>query len=766
MGSASRGLWRRESGQWIGIGDAPMVGLEDGWAMDRTGRLFRLDEGETSSTAPANAGGTVHIALSFHGNLYHSYRGDENTDDGYGIDLEVMRTTLDWLGRHPQVHADWDIENHFSLDGWMQTDGADVLARLQQRVGDGQDDVRLMSWNNGAMANHTRAEFDASISQAKASLDAAFGEHVPGVQPQECMFTPDHIGWYRDQGIEWITLFHSATGFTALYEELELPAQAWYAPVEMVDPQAEAEPSSMTLVPVYHHADIINHGGLDGWARQISENHAGDSLLVIHFDADAESWTTFENELEAVQDAPYVQFTTIQAYLDAHAPALTVDSPLDMADGTGDGFQSWAEKDFNHEIATGIVRAREAVARAEVLAGDVPEVAALIEQALEPRLLALSTTHFGLAAPVLHPDRIERARDYVAEAEARGTAALEAALAELGSPGEAEVWVHETRGVSGTALVDVHLEVAESLWTSADALHLLDEEGAPLVLQVVEVAEGSDPVQVHLRLPLALEAYGTRSLSWELDAEAAPATGRASTDDQPMSALPVTLPFTECGGTKVEGTADGPSAELAPRGAVAEERLVWSLDFCDGVGVDNLAWTAQAWDELPGIVLEVEATLPDATGGTATAEDPWNLDAESVVLSPLACSSDAETLAWQTFSGGERSRPVRQGQWTWNGQAIDSWVSISCTEDDPIQLAHAAQERTSLAMLPVRNIDGQAVFAPLGTLWGPPIRHDVRRTGGHGMGDVSTAVIGSQFRPAAPGLVWKDRAVPAPRRRR
>lgn len=759
VASATRGLWRREDSRWTGIGDAPMVGLEDGFAMDREGRLFRLDEGATSSTAPAPAGGTVHIALSFHGNLYHSYRGDSNTEDGYGIDLEVMRTTLDWLGRHPTVHADWDIENHFSLDGWMQTDGADVLARIQQRVADGQDDVRLMSWNNGAMANHTRAEFDASISRAKDSLTAAFGGHVPGVQPQECMFTPDHIGWYRDQGIEWITLFHSATGFTALYPELELPEDSWYAPVEITDPQAapDASPPSMTLVPVYHHADLINHGGLDGWARQLHENHSGDTLLVIHFDADAESWTTFEDELEAVQDAPYVEFTTIQDYLDEHAPVRTVDSPLDMADGTGDGFQSWAEKDFNHELATQIVRAREAVSRASAVAGDIPEVSARIEAALEPRLLALSTTHFGLAAPTLHPDRVDSARAFATEAEELGLVALEAALAEVEEPAATEVWLRETRGVAGTALVDVTVEVPAALWEGPAALHLLDEDDTPLVTRVDVVDEAADPVAVRLQLPVALEAWGQRRLRWTVDSAVAPATGGAALDDQPMSVLPVTLPFTECGGVGVEGAAEGPSGTVDDRGAVAQEELLWSLDLCDGVGVDNLRWTAQAWDSLPGVVLEVEAELPDATGGTATAEAPWNLDAESVALSPLACSSAADMLTWQTFSGSVRSRPVRPGQWTWNGQAIDSWVEIDCTEDDPIQLAHAAQERTSLAMLPLRTIDGQAVFAPLGTLWGPPIRHDVRRTGGHGMGDVSTAVIGSQFRPAAPD--WSGKTV-------
>ena len=752
VASASRGVWRLEQGAWVGTGDAPMVGIDDGYALDNEGRLYRLDEGPASSTAPGSAGGTVTVALSFHGNLYHSYRGDENTDDGYGLDLDVMRATLDWLDRHPQVHGDWDIENHFSLDGWMQTDGEDVLRRIQGRVARGQDDVRLMSWNNGAMANHTREEFDVSISKAKASLRDNFGTFVPGVQPQECMFTPDHIGWYRAQGIEWITLFNSGTGFTALRGERDLPEVGWYNPVTITDEQAlpDDPEGTMVLVPVYHHADLINHGGLAGWVQQIHENHAGDSLLVIHFDADAESWTAFEDEIASIEDAPYIEFSTIQAYLDDHGPTATVASPMDIADGTGDGFQSWAEKDFNHEIATGIVQARETAAQASALAGDIPEVQAHIHNALEPRLLALSTTHFGLAAPTLHEDRMARARAYVDEARALSNTALAAALEAVGAPGPGEIHIVEARGVAGQALIETTVDIPAASWAGADAVHVLDDGGSPVVLAVGAIDDSTDPVVVPVQFVVELGEHQQRTFTWMVDALTPPRVGAADPEDTPMASIPVTLPFTECGGVSSEGTADGPVTTVDGRGARVTETQTWSLSFCDGVGVDNLVWEASTWDGLPGTVLSVVATLPDATGGTATPEAPWNLDAESVALSPLACSSDAETLTWQAFSGTVRSRPVRTQQWTWNGQAIDSWVEITCEADDPIQLAHAAQQRTSLAMLPMRNIDGQAIFAPLGTLWGPPIRHDVRTSGGHGMGDISTAVIGSQFRPAAP----------------
>ena len=91
-----------------------MVGLSSTLALARDGQVYRLDEHAAGGSRPAG-NARVHVALSFHVNLYHSYRGDSNTDDGYGIDLDVMRNTLDWLDRHPRARADWDLETHFSL---------------------------------------------------------------------------------------------------------------------------------------------------------------------------------------------------------------------------------------------------------------------------------------------------------------------------------------------------------------------------------------------------------------------------------------------------------------------------------------------------------------------------------------------------------------------------------------------------------------------------------------------------------------------------
>ena len=740
--SASRGAWRLEDDSWTALDSGAMIGLEAGWALAQDGSLLALEPGR-GQPAPEPGGASVHIAVSFHVNLYHSYRGDTNDDDGYGIDLDVMRAELDWLDARPEVHADWDIENHFSLDGWLATDGADVLARIQARVASGQDGVRLMSWNNGAVSAQTREEFDASIGWAQESLLAAFGEYDPGVQPQECMFTQEHIGWYRDLGVQWITLFNSGTPFTALRQELELPSNAWYAPSTITSTFASTD-ASMTLVPAYHHGDLIDHGGLAGWAQQIHESQAGDQLLLIHFDADAESWQAFDRELDAAMELDFVEFTTIQDYLDQHDPVVELEAPQDMADGTGDGWQSWAEKLFNQEIATGIAAAREAATQAEVLGGDDPELRALLDAALEPRLLALSTTHFGLAAPYLHEDRQQRARDYLWRAsETAAEALLTAAQANPVEP--RKISVLNTRDASGTALVEFELRIRAELWQSADGLHLFDEDGQELPIAVLVAETTAESVTSRINVVLDLEPYEERLLSWSYDLEAPPRVGGAEASD--LVELPWVAPFTECAGVQSTGvleTTMDPTVDA--RGAAASQEHGYALDLCDGSG--TVVWASYAYEGLPGTVIKVSGSL-------GAASDPS--EAESVALLPLACDSPAQTLTWRTYGGAEQTRPVRQDQWTWNGQAVDGWVELGCEDGLTIQVAHRVTERSSLAFAPLRTIDGVALLAPLGTLWGDPVRHDARRTGGHGIGDVAVGIIGSQFEPAAPD--WSGRSV-------
>ena len=506
FGSASRGLWRHDGDTLSQLGDGPVAATTPGYAVMHDGRVFREVDGE-GDEPPQPAGGTVHLALSFHVNLYHSFRGDTNDEEGYGLDIEVIRNSLDWLDAYPEVRADWDMENAFSTDDLLATEAPDILQRVRARVEAGSDDVRLMSWNNGAVSAQTFVEFEASVERAKTSLQTAFGSFVPGVQPQENMFAPDHVGWYRQLGIEWITLFNSMSPFTGPPLDVPLEGAANYSPLTLMDGNDE-----MIFVPVYHHADVFDHGGLSGWMQQISDSFEGDTLLVIHFDADGETWLNFDGELEAIRDLPFVRYTTIQAYLDEHPPSETIELLGDQADGIGDGYQSWAEKDINHEIYTAVVRARDTADAALAIGGTDPAVVTAVDAALTPRLLTLSTTNFGLAAPFLHPDREITARDFAAQSVAMADAALQLALTPL-APGQIELT--NTRPSAGPALIEVDVSLAQAMFVDETGLVIRDA-GVELPA-IVEVIDAGDPVTLRATLVTDVPASGSKVLSWTYD---------------------------------------------------------------------------------------------------------------------------------------------------------------------------------------------------------------------------------------------------------
>ena len=58
------------------------------------------------------------------------------------------------------------MDNAFTTDDWMVEYSPDIITRISERVANGQDEIRLMSWNNGAMASSTEEEFAESVRRA------------------------------------------------------------------------------------------------------------------------------------------------------------------------------------------------------------------------------------------------------------------------------------------------------------------------------------------------------------------------------------------------------------------------------------------------------------------------------------------------------------------------------------------------------------------------------------------------------------------------
>ncbi|MFT4622947.1 MAG: hypothetical protein ACI8PZ_001603 [Myxococcota bacterium] len=729
VASASRGLWRLDADRWTAAGSGPAAGIGPTTGVTWGGEVVVSTPGDGDS-APNSAGGTVHIAISHHINYYHSYRGDTPDDDGFGQDIDVMRRTLTWLEAHPEVRADWDSDNAWTTDLWMPQHAPDVLAHLQERVGDGRDQVRLMSWNNGAMAASTAEEFTEAVLRGRASTQAAIGPMQAGVQPQECMFSPDHLSGYPALGIDWVTLFYAANGFTALRQDVDLAGHEAFNPVTLHDP---LEGGEMTAVPVWHHADVLDHGGLAGWAQQLHDSHAGDTLLVVHFDADSETWENFDREIAAARALPFVEWSTIGDYLADHPPVARHVLPGDVADGTGDGFQSWAEKDANHRLFAVVQQARAADASAALLAPDDPEVSSLRRAAFDARLLALATTNYGLAAPLLHPDRAESGSAQARTARVLAAEALTVAASSVGDPGD--VLVINPRESGGITLLRDHRLAAE--WVAPGRLlSLVDADGATIPA-AIDLSE--DDGELYATVTAVVEVSPGGVESWVRAEDGGPALGELTDADAPT--VPNLLPpFIDCADGGRVAVLEGRTAEVSPLRYRASTMESWSIDIC-GLGSGTITRRLSRWQGLPGVVVEVDAQLGE------TGPEP---SLRSVVLTPLDCHGGIDTLTWRTPGGTIRTRDARRDVESWNGLAADGYAIADCADGTTIAVAHDTRVRSSIAFMPVRNEGGEGLLAPLGTMWADGPFHEARRTGGLGTGDRVVPIVGSQFRPAAP----------------
>ena len=409
---------------------------------------------------------TISIAFRFHVNFYHSYRGDSLDDRGIGPDIRVIRSILDSLdslnARGIPVCGTWDIENYYSLEQYIPQHAPDILERIQARVAAKQDEVELMSWNNGLISAHTREEFDRAIgwaitNPAGSGLADLFASYAPIVRPQECMLTPSQIPAYREHGVEAVSIYYSALPFNGFSTFVPLmPLRNRYNPLTLRGP----DDSSITLLPAYNHGDIADHlPGLRHWARTLrrkqirgklgtprsqgirarGESHPDDLLLLIDMDADDVFWEGIDMPIlprlfrsfsgltalvEQVASLDYVRFVRPYDYLRTHSPVDEISFGQDTADGSFDGYSSWAEKRENHEIWGLIDEARvlcsatrrALTARAPDSGGAADPASTseasweALDRSLTARLLAMSTTHFGLASPVMNADRLNDAR--------------------------------------------------------------------------------------------------------------------------------------------------------------------------------------------------------------------------------------------------------------------------------------------------------------------------------------------------------------------
>ena len=433
------------------------------------------------STSTAQSYG-IHVVFRFHGNFYHSYRGDTPDEKGFGKDIRIIRHLIETLDRFNAdgvpVKGTWDFENYFSLETIMPEYCPELIEGMQRRVRENGDEAQVMSYNNGMVNAHTAHEFDAAIAQAitnqkQSGLADMFGNFGPMVRPQEMMFTPKHLDMYPHHGITSISLFYSSlpfNGFSNFVPELSMKER--YNPLTLTYPGIEG---SMVLVPAYNVGDVLDNISLRHWVKrlrrkQLKMDDPSDLLILIDMDADDEFWYGFDvpviskmystgrglaGLIESVKDLDYVSFTTPSEYLKDHKPVNEISFGQDTADGSFDGMASWAEKWSNQELWTGIERSRILELQTRRLLemngiSNDPEIEGHLSRAFELRVRALSTTHFGMAAPVMNVTRLNTAKRLVAESVASAGKAFELAVKAGGEAGTEKGFtlVDYTRGIT------------------------------------------------------------------------------------------------------------------------------------------------------------------------------------------------------------------------------------------------------------------------------------------------------------------------------
>jgi hypothetical protein len=386
----------------------------------------------------------VFIAFGFHVNLSHSFRNHSNNESGFGKDIRIIRRIIQTLDHFNDqgipVKGIWDFDNLFSLQEILPQYAPDIITDIQRRVRENKDEVILMSYNNGIVSAMTSKELDDAVRWSitnpwQSGVKDIFGKFTPVVRPQEMMTTPGNFTVYKKHGIQAVSLYYSATPFDA-FKVFSRPLSHVEAhnPVVYRHPQTKEE---MVVIPTYHLGDLMEHVSLKHWVNELrnmqNNGHLNqDALIFINFDADSELWSGLDlpwtlawmpntgglkDLIEEVKNLPNVEFTTLGDYLSNHPPVGTFFFSQDTADGSFNGYNSWAEKAETSDYWTVIERNRRtcmAAQKAMALLNDTidtPRLKSLITFAEMTRLRALSTTNFGMATPFLAPQREQAVAD-------------------------------------------------------------------------------------------------------------------------------------------------------------------------------------------------------------------------------------------------------------------------------------------------------------------------------------------------------------------
>ncbi len=741
---------------------------------------------------------TVYFSFGQHVDFYHSYRGDSPDEDGFGKDIRVITETLDILDHYPMVKMSWEFDSWQTLEHRLSEYAPDLFDRIKARIAE-KDEVRFQSWSGSLVSAQTPEEFAASIGWQRQNLLDLFGKAENGVYPQEMMHTPSLVRAYGELGIEWVSLFYSASSFTAFRNEVLLSGRELYNPLWLETPEGDAR---MIVLPTYHHADVADFLGMANWAKYVGTTVPGDSLIFVDFDADGDSWPLILRLfLPGLVSRPFVKFCTPGEYIAEHEPVGTIVLHRDQADGAFDGYSSWAEKPINHEAWTAVEASRLGERRTRFLEDRFglsgPEVADLLEENFRWRLQTMKTTHFGLATPHLHPDRVAKVQEHADMIRALSDQALNLTemkaepviMGLVGTPpslpfagSSRPYYVFKPEGPGGPCLVRIPLEFSEGDSFSGGIRVFRNGQEVPSCLLDMTFHVGGSVATATAVFPsnLGPEKEALFWISESRDAGVSePDYGLVAGGNGLLENGLVSLTFDLDGwpislqrgglefssgkllgpGVTYQGVFEGP-AELEPdgssgsvrkRGFLARHASVGEYQVgCGGQPLDgSVRYEFLLYGGFPFVEIRAESVYPAL--GEACAEALT----EAYPLGIYPSLSGYGLRVWKhNYFDDTGSYDMTAPADSLNSHVTASWVAVT-DESMGIMVAYNAEQRAGLAFCPIRirsALSGrlEPVLNPFGTLWGDLPDHDAARTGGLGLGEPLTLLLGEHLHPTGP----------------
>jgi hypothetical protein len=423
--------------------------------------LFSVGCGGAPDAPEGDSPHKVYVMLGFHGNFYHSWRGDTPDEAGFGQDIRIVREILRMLDEANAAGLDargyWDVENLFTYEEILPKHAPDIIEGIRRRITAGRDEALLMPYDNGLIHAMTEDELRANVRWAISNpwgsgVRDLFGTFTPLFRPQEMTLTTGILPYLAEEGVEGLIMLWAGVPFNALSSFAPpIPVEQRYGVTRL---RLHDDGPATLLLPAGSVGDIVDHVSLEAWLldlRALQTRGDVDRDLVIHINADADgdfwlpvklppglSWLPnaggLEEHIEAVNKYEWAAFTTPGEFLADHPPEGEVLVRQDIADGGWDGQYSWAEKFASHGIWTVLEQSRIATWRADALAVGAPDALAAAADALLRggrdssffhRVRGLSTTHFGMSTPIVNEERqavaervVGAARDRARSAEA------------------------------------------------------------------------------------------------------------------------------------------------------------------------------------------------------------------------------------------------------------------------------------------------------------------------------------------------------------